>query len=439
VLLIAVTLLVVAGRIPDAGAAPLTVTSGHVDWGVKASFRTYVTGPVGHGTITPSAGATTNADSTFRFPTTGGTIDGTTSLGVVATGQVNFSAHAGALDLTIRDLRVERAGTGGTLLADVVSRDLSTGSYDTYDDVAVATLDFSTVAPSVAGAETTYTTVPATLTEGAVAAFGDFYPAGTPLDPVTVVVSTSTAPTTTTTAGPTTTGPTTTTSTVAPPTFAPPSVEPHGTASATGPTGQTLTATPVEDLDPNGTRVTVSGTGFDRGLGVYVAFCVDRGDGVAPTPCLGGADTSGESDTAAWISDNPPPYGEDLAQPFGPGGSFVVELDVIALTTAPDGMVLANCLDGSTRCVITTRADHTAAADRSADVKIPVTFAGQTGPAPVPPAAPANPIVPQTFPPAAPLPATGDATGGIAVTGAALVVAGVALVGGVRRGATRRA
>ncbi|MDO0934797.1 hypothetical protein QQY66_25095 [Streptomyces sp. DG2A-72] len=37
---------------------------------------------------------------------------------------------------------------------------------------------------------------------------------------------------------------------------------------------------------------------------------------------------SGTSHSSAWISSDPPDYGEDLAIPYGDGGSFEVELTV---------------------------------------------------------------------------------------------------------------
>jgi hypothetical protein len=164
--------------------------------------------------------------------------------------------------------------------------------------------------------------------------------------------------------------------------------EPAG--SATGPAGQRLTVTPANGLDPVGTTVRVVGEGYDRSVGIYVALCVDRGAGVAPSPCFGGADTTGASRSTVWISDNPPPYAVGLTKPFGPGGTFDVELWIAARQDDDAGNPILDCLDGVTRCVIATRADHTRPTDRSADVKVPVVFGTDTGgePVPEPPEAP---------------------------------------------------
>jgi hypothetical protein len=169
-------------------------------------------------------------------------------------------------------------------------------------------------------------------------------------------------------------GPTSSTSSTtstAPPTTQAPIEGPNGERTGTGPNGQRVTVAPANDLDPAGATLRVTGTGFDPSVGIYVAFCVDQGPSVAPSPCFGGADQSGSTGASKWISSNPPPYGVGLTTPWGPGGSFDVELNI----TAQEGSV--DCLDGSTRCVVATRADHTAAGNRSADVKVPVFFEGQ--------------------------------------------------------------
>ncbi|MFB6719570.1 hypothetical protein ACFCV3_05385 [Kribbella sp. NPDC056345] len=154
---------------------------------------------------------------------------------------------------------------------------------------------------------------------------------------------------------------------------------PLAAQAASGPSGQTVTASVTTGLNPAGTKVTVRGNGFDLNKGIYVAFCVNKGPGQLPSPCLGGVDMKGESGSSVWISSNPPSYGEGLARPFtqsGGKGSFQVQLTVKAKDQ------FTNCLDKKVAplgCVIGTRADHTRTADRSADVLIPVTFTGSSG------------------------------------------------------------
>ncbi|TQE33949.1 immunoglobulin I-set domain protein [Streptomyces ipomoeae] len=145
--------------------------------------------------------------------------------------------------------------------------------------------------------------------------------------------------------------------------------EPSGTKTVTGPEGQKLTVTPVNDLATENQTLKVTGSGYDETKGVYVALCVDNGDGELPTPCVGGVDMTGESHTSAWISSNPPDYGEELAIPYEDGGRFEVELTVDAKDEYTD------CFEA--KCVLATRADHTLSGDRSQDVKVPVSFVGQ--------------------------------------------------------------
>ena len=130
--------------------------------------------------------------------------------------------------------------------------------------------------------------------------------------------------------------------------------------------------TRATDLDPAGTEVTVTGEGFDESIGIYVAVCVDNGLEKRPTPCLGGVDMSGATGSSGWFSSNPPSYGKDLAQPFGPGGSFELTTTVVAQDNLSDCLDEAAAPDG---CVLATFADHTRIDNRSADVRIPLTFA----------------------------------------------------------------
>lgn len=157
-------------------------------------------------------------------------------------------------------------------------------------------------------------------------------------------------------------------------------------SSAEGAGGQELTVTQSEDLDPEGTEVTITGAGYDEGKGIYVAICVDNGEGERPTPCIGGVDMAGDSGSNAWISSNPPSYGKDLVTPFGENGSFEVELTIQGsdeVTDCKDSTVAPN------GCVLATYADHTRLDDRSADVLIPLTFGepGATAPTEEPPSA----------------------------------------------------
>lgn len=150
----------------------------------------------------------------------------------------------------------------------------------------------------------------------------------------------------------------------------------HGVAAAPDPAagdpaeqaGPTLIVTPTGGLDPEGDTVSVIGAGYDETRGVYVALCVVPPPGAAPTPCGGGIDLEGDGGASRWISSDPPDYGLGLAQPYGPGGTFEVEVRVEAR--------LSDRIDcRQVQCAIVSRADHTRLADRSLDLIVPVFFA----------------------------------------------------------------
>lgn len=130
-------------------------------------------------------------------------------------------------------------------------------------------------------------------------------------------------------------------------------------------TGPTVSVSPGTVVAGR-TTLTVTGTGFDQTNGIYVAYCLQAEPGEPPTPCGGGADTSGQSGLSSWISSNPPPYGEELAVPYGPGGSFTLDIAVAPRIGDID------CREQV--CGIATRADHTRSTDRSQDVFIPIEF-----------------------------------------------------------------
>ncbi|GAA3607935.1 hypothetical protein GCM10022419_111110 [Nonomuraea rosea] len=169
--------------------------------------------------------------------------------------------------------------------------------------------------------------------------------------------------------------------------------------SATGPQGQTLTVSKAA-LDPAGEEITVTGKGYDLAKGIYVAICVDKGAGQLATPCVGGVDMSGSSGGSKWISSNPPDYGKDLAMPYteeGGKGGFSIRLGV-----KPKDDIGTDCTAAGVKCVVYTRADHTRSADRTQDVRIPLTFTGSGGPTAT--STPTTTSSPTSSPTAAPTP-----------------------------------
>ncbi|MFJ3220421.1 HtaA domain-containing protein [Kitasatospora sp. NPDC086801] len=228
------------------GPGSVTYDTGALDWGVKASFRSYVSGPASQGgAIELTGGATTNADGTFHFGLANATYDlATHALSSSFTGGVRFTAHHGALDVALSDLKVTTAGTTGTLTADTASKE-SMGATEVTrrDDVPLVTF--------TVGRDTT-TGVPtaAKLTEQGAKAFAGFYAAGTDMDPLSLLLKQSPATpsptaTATATASPTAPTPTSTPSATGTPTASP---------SATGTPSTTPSATPSATSTPSATQ-----------------------------------------------------------------------------------------------------------------------------------------------------------------------------------------
>ncbi|MGH3680283.1 MAG: HtaA domain-containing protein [Natronosporangium sp.] len=178
------------------------IVDGSADWGIKESFRSYVTGPIAGGQITVSDGATENGDGTFRFGSGTGEYDPEThDLTAAFDGTVQFQGHAAGdeweLDLTISAIAVsvDAAAESGELTADVVSRSLDTGEFTEYGGITLAELDLTGISPEPGDdGSTTLAGIPSVLAEEGAAAFAGFYQAGEELDPVTVTVQVDAAP-----------------------------------------------------------------------------------------------------------------------------------------------------------------------------------------------------------------------------------------------------
>lgn len=129
-----------------------------------------------------------------------------------------------------------------------------------------------------------------------------------------------------------------------------------------GPLDQSLQ---VSTANPKvGSMITVNGSNFDDSIGLYLAFCVVPKKGALPTPCGGGVNKEGVSESSIWISSNPPPYAEGLTKAFLPNGSFTEQV----LISKKIGKF--DCT--KVKCAITVRADHLRGQDRSYDLFVPI-------------------------------------------------------------------
>ena len=126
-----------------------------------------------------------------------------------------------------------------------------------------------------------------------------------------------------------------------------------------------LTVSQTTNLNPNGTSVTVRGSGYDITKGVYVIVCTQAAPGPQST-CVGGINIDGSSASSVWVSSNPPSYAIGLTTEFQPDGSFSIVLRVVAKSGDLDCTLV--------KCGVVTRSDHLRYTDRTQDVFVPITF-----------------------------------------------------------------
>ncbi|MFD9907078.1 HtaA domain-containing protein [Streptomyces sp. NPDC059063] len=183
----------VAALLPAAAAhaQDRTVKGGRLDWGIKSSFQSYVTGPIAKGSWNLQGGAATVGGSDFRFHSATGSYDpdsGAFSAGF--SGGVHFTGHKKGgsyqLDLTISRPTVKVTGGRGTLYADMVSKEKGTGKVTSTAQVPLAALNLSGINMKGGTGPIALTHIPATLTTQGAKAFAGYYAAGTRLDPVSL-------------------------------------------------------------------------------------------------------------------------------------------------------------------------------------------------------------------------------------------------------------
>ncbi|MFJ1575112.1 HtaA domain-containing protein [Streptomyces sp. NPDC088182] len=159
-----------------------TIVDAAVDWGVRRTYREYVTGPIAQGKWTLNGGAQ-DGGALFRFPRGKGTYDaGKGTLDAAFAGSVRFTGTE--LDLTLSKIVVRVKDGKGTLSADVTDAAEGSPPREAVPLVTFAAKDFT---PKDGLAS--LTEVPATLTSPGAETFGSLYAAGTAMDPVSLAVA----------------------------------------------------------------------------------------------------------------------------------------------------------------------------------------------------------------------------------------------------------
>lgn len=164
------------------------VVDARMGWGVRESFRSYITSSIANGGWTSDNGAVFS-DGEFVFDGEDGVVsvvDGAVAGAALSfAGSVNFTGHDGVLDMTVANPEIRVSGGDGTLVADVTSNDTE-GAPHNYGRIDVAALSFSggdsrnSVTDGVV-----YGGASAMLTPEGSEAMGEFYEAGAEMDPLT--------------------------------------------------------------------------------------------------------------------------------------------------------------------------------------------------------------------------------------------------------------
>lgn len=130
-----------------------------------------------------------------------------------------------------------------------------------------------------------------------------------------------------------------------------------------------LSLTAPDSASAAGQVITVTGSGYNSGQGIYVALCaVDGAQGSSrPSPCLGGQDESGSTGASHWVSNTFGGLAPNTSK-FGANGTFTAQIYVKG--TLDDGSVCGE----DRECAVVTRADHTNTTKRAYDVHAPITF-----------------------------------------------------------------
>lgn len=186
--------------LPATAARAGTVQGGRLDWGIKSSFQSYVTGPVAKGGFKLKSGAATAGGSLFRFHSAAGSYDPDSGAFEASySGGVTFQGHQKPdgvyeLDMTVSRPTVKISGGKGTLYVDVSSKAKDSGAVSNQSQVAFASLGVGGINMKGGASPLSLTNIPATLTAEGAKAFAGYYGAGTQLDPISLSADVKSAP-----------------------------------------------------------------------------------------------------------------------------------------------------------------------------------------------------------------------------------------------------
>jgi hypothetical protein len=193
-----------AGDVTD-GTTCDAVTGASVGWGLKQSFRNYLTGPIAMGSWNLDgvgfSGSEGGADGQFQFTADPSAIKVSgTDADIPLRGSMNLTGHFGALDITYSNMKVKVRGTTAQFIADYRSTTVSsftpgatvTGA-DTGTQVPIAQFELSSpITEDAANSGTVNLSGPGYITEDGNQSLGGNYGEGNnEADPINVTLNTS--------------------------------------------------------------------------------------------------------------------------------------------------------------------------------------------------------------------------------------------------------
>lgn len=160
---------------------------GTYTWGVKSSFRNYVTGPIAKGKYTASGKAKKLSNGTLRFTGASGSVKN--GKGTVRySGSARFTGHSGKLDLTVKAPKLVVNGSKGTMYATVSTKKTDGTWLYKNKQIKIATvtgLNYTTKGKTVTIKSSAKGVK---LTAAGAKALGGFYTKGQVMDRLTVTV-----------------------------------------------------------------------------------------------------------------------------------------------------------------------------------------------------------------------------------------------------------
>lgn len=158
-------------------------------WGVRQSFRNYIKGSIAKGGWELSG--VTDANNAFQWTGTSGAVNVNDKSGsILFPGAIRFTGHNGILDTRFSNMEIQFSGNSGQLILNSKSNDVDGNPHD-FGRVTIADLNFTQLDISEGAIQGQATT---SLTGAGAEAFGQFYEAGTALDPISFTAQLGGAP-----------------------------------------------------------------------------------------------------------------------------------------------------------------------------------------------------------------------------------------------------